>query len=274
MCVHVCQTWSWLKVTLSDEFTGSTNSSSLLPPKKTKKVHNFLQPRPLYIQCCIVYHRLTVLDDGDVDWCRASHCVHLSSLHLSISVGSSEAKKSHHYSSYLRSRRDYGENTAGETPFPRVADDAAEALSTDCVHPCRATDLSEESFRWYMSALTTQRVYSDVLLTCICSEVYPRKKLVADGGVLYGHLVSRKTVSRVQESKRRKGQLRMVPGMYVAMCVYLFNVSHHNMICIVKLWSEKQRVSSKETVESVLRYIWNTLVVENTVCISGCVCVS
>ena len=117
--------------------------------------------------------------------------------------------------------------------------------------------------------LTTQRVYSDVLLTCICSEVYPRKKLVADGGVLYGHLVSRKTVSRVQESKRRKGQLRMVPGMYIAMCVMF-----HHMICIVKLWSEKQRVSSKETVESVLRYTCNTLVVETTVCISGCGCVS
>ena len=43
------------------------------------------------------------------------------------------------------------------------------------------------------------------------------------------------------------------------------------MICIVNLWSEKQRVSSKETVESVLRYTCNTPVVENTVCISGCV---
>ena len=46
------------------------------------------------------------------------------------------------------------------------------------------------------------------------------------------------------------------------------------MICIVNLWSEKQRVSSKETVESVLRYTCNTPVVETTVCISGCVCVS
>ena len=179
------------------------------PLKHQKRCTISSSPAHFTYNVVIVYHRLTVFDDGDVDWCRASHCVHLSSLHLSSSVGSKEAKKS----VYFRARRDYGENTAGETPFPRVADDAAEALSTDCVHPCRATDLSEESFRWYMSALTTQRIYNDVLLTCICSEVYPRKKLVADGGVLYGHLVLRKTVSRVQESKRRKGQLRMIPGI-------------------------------------------------------------
>ena len=43
---------------------------------------------------------------------------------------------------------------------------------------------------------------------------HPRKKLVADGRVLYKYLISRKTVSRVQESRRRRGLLRMVPGIY------------------------------------------------------------
>ena len=41
-----------------------------------------------------------------------------------------------------------------------------------------------------------------------------RKKVVADGRVLYRHLVSRKAVSRVQESRRRRGLLRVVPGSY------------------------------------------------------------
>lgn len=42
---------------------------------------------------------------------------------------------------------------------------------------------------------------------------YPAKKLVSDGHVMYRHLVSRKSLSRVQESRRRRGLLKIVPGM-------------------------------------------------------------
>ena len=91
---------------------------------------------------------------------------------------------------------------------------------------------------------------------------HPRKKLVADGRVLYKYLISRKTVSRVQESRRRRGLLRMVPGIYPLETHYLpvggaanFALSLSLSVCsVVKLWSEKQKNSSvKETAESVLR---------------------
>ena len=96
---------------------------------------------------------------------------------------------------------------------------------------------------------------------------HPRKKLVADGRVLYKYLISRKTVSRVQESRRRRVLLRMVPGIYPLETHYLpvggaansltlsFSLSLSLYVCsVVKLWREKQKNSSiKETAESVLR---------------------
>lgn len=48
---------------------------------------------------------------------------------------------------------------------------------------------------------------------------YPSKKLVSDGHLLCRHLTSRRTLSRVQENRRRRGLLRVTPGIQeVVLC--------------------------------------------------------
>ena len=123
----------------------------------------------------------------------------------------------------------------------------------------------------------------NLLVSMLILVAHPRKKLVADGRVLYRHLLSRKGVTRVQESRRRRGLLRTVPGthrsplslslslslsLYYCMCVMgLFSLQ----ILLVKLWSEKRTESkTKETVESVLRYNSTTLIVANYGVYSAC----
>lgn len=51
-----------------------------------------------------------------------------------------------------------------------------------------------------------------VTFTISVYKAHPAKQLVSDGQVLQRHLMSQKTLSRVQESKRRKQQLKVVPG--------------------------------------------------------------
>ena len=55
-------------------------------------------------------------------------------------------------------------------------------------------------------------MYSDGLYHVLAG--YPLKTLTADGQVLARHLLSRRSPSRVEESQRRKGELRVVSGLW------------------------------------------------------------
>ena len=71
----------------------------------------------------------------------------------------------------------------------------------------------QTALRRILDGIVSVYTCSDSVKSVAAFAAYPKKKLVADGGVLYRHLLSRKTLSRVQESRRRRGLLRVVPGI-------------------------------------------------------------
>lgn len=120
--------------------------------------------------------------------------------------------------------------------------------------------LDGESYEPYTFFMDDHNIYT----------AYPAKRLVSDGHVLYRHLLSRKSISRVQESKRRRGLLRTVPGIVGHPLIFpspplseekRFMLGDGGELflsrspCnVVNLWSDRQHHDNQETVESVLRY--------------------
>ena len=198
--------------------------------------------------------------------------------------------------------REGGEGRRSPLSLPTVSipDDLQKALKKVlereliiCHHP--VIPISRD-LRSSMKILTPEFIRS-VLLSLSLSPpspaAYPTKQLVSDGQVLYRHLMSRKTLSHVQESRRRRGLLRVVPGMVScgldgSVCsptvlplslslshslslTHSLSLSHSLtslLLSSVHLWREKQKHSQRETAESVLRCILSAPV--NTVCHLAC----
>ena len=108
----------------------------------------------------------------------------------------------------------------------------------------------------------------------VLASVYPPKLLVSDGQLLCRHLMSRKNLSRVQESRKRRGLIRAVPGvvcngfgLYQSMTTREYRSTGIVTLSLfsplpftpflhshsASPWNDQQKHKDEDTVESVLR---------------------